>query len=351
MEARLDFAPGVNFIVGQNGSGKSSLLEAVTILSRGRSFRTHQLRHVVARGKNEFTVFGKVRQREDSLDDTPIGFEYSTTLGTRGRIGFEQVRRISELVGVLPVSYIGPENLGLFSGSPQERRSFLDWGLFHVEQNYLATYQRYVRALKQRNAAIRLGSSYPRELITVWDAELEETGEVLTSFRRDYLCALEVALGRLIAEILNVPVVAVELRFSPGWKTESGSIKEALARSLERDLFVGSTQVGPHRSDYRLYINGESAKHCLSSGQMKVALCAFVFAQISYAMAHRPALTTLLIDDLPAELDRHHRGRVIDALARLPCQIIAASTEKSLVCFDGLGAPEKMFHVEQGEFT
>ena len=347
----LNFAPGVNFVVGPNGSGKSSLLEAVTILSRGRSFRTHQLRHVAARGQESFTLFGRVGSRDVGLDDTPIGFEFSSALGTRGKIGFENVRRISELAGVFPVSYIGPEVLGLFAGSPQERRACLDWGLFHVDQIYLSTYQRYARALKQRNAAIRLGGATERSLVTAWDAELADAGTVLTTMRDTYLSALQDALKDLLPKLLCLAVSDVELRFSAGWRTESGSLRDALTRSLERDLVLGSTQVGPHRADYRLYINGEPAKNHLSGGQMKISVCVFVFVQIRHAVLRQAGYPTLLIDDLPAELDQHHRGVVIDELAKLPCQIIAASTEKSLVCLEGFGAPEKTFHVEHGTFT
>lgn len=347
--ATLDFAAGVNFVVGPNGSGKSSLLEAISILSRGRSFRTHQLRHVVTRGKEVLAVFGRVCPHEKSSDDIPIGFEYSTKIGTRAKIGFEPVRRVSELAGVLPVHYIGPEFLGLFAGSPQERRVFLDWGLFHVEHVYLGAYQRYARALKQRNAAIRLGGGpTQRSLAAAWDADLIETSDVLTTFRREYLSVLADTLSTLIPHMLNMAISSVELRFNQGWNAEAGTLKEALARNWERDLAAGSTQVGPHRADYRLYINGEAAKYCLSAGQMKVALCAFAFAQIGYAATRRNKKITLLIDDLPAELDEHHRGIVIDGLANLSCQIIATSTEKLLVCLDRLGAPDKMFHVEHG---
>jgi DNA replication and repair protein RecF len=349
--ASLNFAPGVNFVVGPNGSGKSSLLEAVGILSRGKSFRTNQLRQVTARGQESFTLFGRVGSRHAGSEDTPIGFEYSLEGGTRGKIGFENVRRISELAGVFPVSYIGPEVLGLFAGAPQERRVVLDWGLFHVEQAYLTIYQRYARALKQRNAALRVGAVTDRKLITAWDAELADSGEALTATRRIYLSELQNALNDLLPKLLRLPVSHVELRFGAGWRLEQDSLRDALTRSLERDLVIGATQVGPHRADFRLYINGEPAKNHLSGGQMKVAVCAFVFAQIRHAVLHKSSHPTLLIDDLPAELDYQHRGFVIDELAKLPCQIIAASTETSLVCLEGFGLPEKMFHVEHGTFA
>ena len=166
--AALEFSPELNLIAGENGAGKTSILEAIFLLGRGRSFRTRSSERLIRYGQPSLTVFGRT-------DDSPArhaGIEIAADGGTRARINGENATSLLELSGVVPVQAIDPEIHKLVDQGPERRRRWLDWLVFHVEPTFAAHWSRYNRALKQRNAALRSGAS----AVDVWDKELVANG-------------------------------------------------------------------------------------------------------------------------------------------------------------------------------
>src|SRR5271154_3312408 len=164
--AALDFDPRFTLISGSNASGKTSLLEALYVLGRGRSFRTRRLEHLIRHGSERFVVFGEV----DSLGRRiPLGVEGSAA-GVRARISGERPSSLAELAVALPVQIVDPEVHRLIEEGPSQRRRFLDWGVFHVEQSFVADWQRYQQVLRQRNAALK--SHQSKAVVSVWDGDL-----------------------------------------------------------------------------------------------------------------------------------------------------------------------------------
>src|SRR6188472_3630181 len=174
--AALEFSPELNLIAGENGAGKTSILEAIFLLGRGRSFRTRTSERLIRYGQPRLTVFG----RTDDAPPRSAGIEIAADGGTRARINGENASSLLELSGVVPVQAIDPEIHKLVDQGPERRRRWLDWLVFHVEPSFAVHWSRYNRALKQRNAALRSGA---RE-VSAWDGELVHNGVAITEARQ-----------------------------------------------------------------------------------------------------------------------------------------------------------------------
>ena len=327
--------PGFNLIHGANASGKTSILEAVAYLGRGKSFRGAPVSTLVRHGEREFVLFGRV---EDGGRASNVGVRNSTD-GLEVRVDGESGGGAAELAAALPLQIIDPNVHDLVAGAPDQRRRYLDWVAFHVEHGYLGIWRRFRRALKQRNAALKSGQA--TTTIRGWNAEFVELALQIDAGRR---LALEVANDAL--EEAGRDMLGSEVRFEyrPGWKEEQ-ELLGALEAGIERDLQQGSTQAGPHRADLRLIYDERQARKLVSRGQQKLLACAMVLAATETAQSalERPLL--LLLDDPAAELDDESLGRLMGRVASLGCQVIATSLTPEIGVFTTQAA---MFHVERG---
>ena len=334
----LEADPGFNLICGPNASGKTSILEAIAYLGRGKSFRGAPVSSLIRHGQKEFVLFGKV---EDGGRAARVGVRNSVD-GLEVRIDGKSGGGAAELAAALPVQIIDPDVHDLVAGAPDQRRRYLDWIAFHVEHGYLDAWRRFRRALKQRNAALRSGQA--AATIRGWNAEFVELADRIDAGRR---LALEVATGEL--EETGEEMLGSEVRFDyrPGWK-EGVELQEALESGLERDLQQGSTQSGPHRADLRLTYDERQARKLVSRGQQKLLACAMIIAaaQTAQTALERPLL--MLLDDPAAELDDDSLARLMARVRNLGCQVIATSLVPDTAIFGGEGA---VFHVEHGELS
>src|SRR5919109_3916352 len=167
--AALDFSPELNLIAGENGAVKTSILEAIFLLGRGRSFRTRTNERLIRHGQAALTVFG----RTDDVPPRQAGIEVSSVDGTRARINGANAHSLLELSGVLPVQAIDPEIHKLVDHGPERRRRWLDWLVVHAEPSFAVHWARYNRALKQRHAAPKAATAN----LEPWDAELVAKGQ------------------------------------------------------------------------------------------------------------------------------------------------------------------------------
>lgn len=340
--AELELSSRFNLIVGANGSGKTSLLEAIYYLGRVRSFRTARPRHLIQDGQTWFRLVGRIAGADNT--EQTLGIERGPQ-GQTLRLAGRPVRQLADLVRALPIQLLNPDSHLMLEGGPRYRRRYLDWGVFHVEPAYHSAWQRYAKALKQRNAALRT-SRNPRD-VAAWSPSLVQAAEVLHSLRREYIALLLPYVQSNLAALVDLP--GLEFRYQPGWPEETG-LETALAERYTTDLKRGFTQVGPHRADLLPLIDGVPAIERVSRGQQKQLVTALLLAQAELLMekSRRPCL--FLIDDLPAELDQGHRERVLERLLALRSQVYVTTTDANAiprVAGDG----GKRFHVEQGRIT
>ncbi len=312
----------INWIVGPNASGKTTLLEGIHLLALGRSFRSRAEQRLLVRdGCERLTVFGELISSAGS--QTRVGLEKSRESGTRLRINGETQSSLAQLVELLPVQLIDPHSHLLISGSPSERRAFLDWGVFHVEPGYLGYWRDYRRILGQRNALLRRGA--PEREIRIWDRELIRIAEWLTEERRSYLETFQPLFERYARARFELS--GIELRLRTGWSREL-TFAEALERSLEGDYAQGHTRVGPHRADLLIRIHGQPAAERTSRGQQKLIAAALRLAQVDFYRQLKGEGCVLLVDDLPSELDAAHRHALLSAIDQVDAQAFITATDR-----------------------
>lgn len=331
--ASLEFSPQLNLIAGANGTGKTSVLEAIFLLGRGRSFRTRNSERLIRHGQANLTVFGRT-------DDSPArraGIEISADGGARARIDGDSAASLLELSGVLPVQAIDPEIHKLVDQGPERRRRWLDWLVFHVEPSFGIHWSRYNRALKQRNAALRAGGP----VSDAWDKELITSGGAISEARQRSLARL---MPRLRMTFEKFGALDVEVGLSNGWAADM-SLEVALRSHADRDRMKGTTTVGPHRADVTLRRHHRVARETLSRGQQKLTAVAMIVSQLQLLQDEHGLRALLLLDDPAAELDEKNLQRLFTELAALRCQMIATSLTPETALFQ---APKATFHVEQG---
>ena len=362
--AEIGLHRGHNLIWGGNGSGKTSLLEAIFLLGRGRSFRTRSSERLIRYGRDRLVVFGRAMGAEAAdwyaADSRPgvslgavqygedrsagrqllgqaLGVQVSRADGTTARIGGANTKSLTELTQVFPVQAIDPGIHKLVEEGGHRRRRWMDWAVFHVEHQFGDWWLRYTRALKQRNAALR---THPSQA-GAWDSEVIRLGELIAAARGRFVEAL---LPHWKESVLALSGLEPELHYFKGWAQET-SLADALAASRARDESKRMTHPGPHRADVIIRMKGRPAREVLSRGQQKLVAVAMTLAQLHLVRAATQTTPTLLLDDPAAELDGQHLKRFIDQVLRLESQLVLTSLQPESHLF---GTPDRVFHVEQG---
>ncbi len=331
--AALEPAPGLNLVTGNNASGKTSLLEAIFFLGRGRSFRAARRESVIREGAEQLRVVGRL------ADGRSLGVEAGRG-SWAARIAGEPLGQLAELAALLPVQLMDPEVHRLVQEGPGERRRYLDWATFHVKPAFLETWRDYQRALRQRNAALK--SRQPERSIVAWERALAESGRLLDTFRSETVEALQGPVADTAMRLLGA---TLRLEYRAG-QVAGQDLSEALAAHRERDRRAGMTQVGPHRADLVLMLDDHKARGWVSRGQQKLVAAAMVLGQARLLAPIWGERAVLLVDDPAAELDAERCERLLSLVAELPFQVFLTALDGETL--PGL-SPGRKFHVEQGK--
>lgn len=346
----LDGFRRLNLLYGPNGSGKTSVLEALYLLSLGRSFRSHDPKAMIRSGAESCTVVGVFLQGSTRLS---VGVQrVRSEAKPRVRVNGQSLGRLSDLVQQVPMRMLDAQSLGFLEGGPGARRSFLDWGVFHVEHGFQDCWQAARAAVKQRNALLRSGRIRGFEL-DAWEQRIAQEAEALDRFRGGFCQDLLPSTERWLRSLSPGGMWSeVALSYRRGWQRDQ-DLLQVLLESRASDIAIGHTQHGPHRADIRVTVGGRKSQDVLSRGQQKLLAVALHLAQIELVEGRTGAPLTILVDDLAAELDREHRTNVMAALSgRVERQLFISGTELELLVGDLPSAePQttKVFHVEHGQ--
>lgn len=331
--------PGVNLITGNNAAGKTSLLESIYYLSHVRSFRTQHVSDLIQRNHPFLQIAASIGNTDSMA--IPLGIRRSRHK-TEMRLNRQPVKRISDIAAQVPVLAIHPDSYKLITGSPSQRRQYMDWGVFHVEQIFFQAWQRYRKSLVQRNAALK--NRQPAADCQLWNKTLVTDAEIIDTLRKKYIDILQHYFSELAGQFFKNDEVRVEYR--RGWP-EQESIEDLLNAQIHKDIAKGYTYYGPHRAEIVIKVNGQSAQTGISRGQQKTLVALLRLAQAQQFTEQNKQSCILLYDDLAAELDRDHRELILSVLVEMRLQLFITAIEPGQIDLSNWPS-KKMFHVEHG---
>jgi len=332
----LSPVPGINLVLGANAAGKTTLLEAIYALGRGRSFRG-AAPELAGPERSGWVVQGELASPGRPM--TRVGLGWSVE-GLQIRVD-QADRTLQDLARASAVEVLEPDSHRLLDDGPVYRRRYLDWGVFHVEHRFYPAWRRFQRAQKQRNQALRDGLD--RVAVEAWNDEIAAAGEEVQAYREEHVRELQAPLRKEIGALLGPLDWSLDLR--RGWSVEHG-LAEVLRSHYETDRRRGTTMSGPHRAELKLRLAGHSAKHHASRGQQKMLIAALLLSQARLIRERTGREPILLLDDFPAELGPGFQDALMAALQRYGGQCFVTSIERT-------AALEKLennalFHVEHG---
>lgn len=330
------------------------MLEAIHLLGMARSFRGSSIKSLISHDASTCTVFGTAAPAPRPVESgpratLPLGVQRNRIGEAQIKVGGKAVRTVAELAARLPLQVITADSFGLLTGTPGGRRQFLDWGVFHVEQKFFGTWQRFQRSIKQRNYLLRRGKISDQEL-AVWTRDLAQSGDAINEFRINYFRILSPRFKEIMTQ-LAPSLEGMELRYQQGWDRQL-SYLDALQQGQTADLEHGYTHCGPQRADIRVMAGGHLAAETLSRGQQKLVICGLKLAQGQLMTQLGQGTCTYLIDDLPSELDRHHGRLVCEMLASMEAQVFITCIDREEIRSVWPRESElTMFHVEHGNVS
>lgn len=339
-------SPRVNILYGANGSGKTSLLEAIHFLGLARSFRNGRLDNLIQHHQDCCHVFGTVHSRDSITPSSALGIQRDRQAQMQIRIDGQRIRAVSSLAEKLPFQLIYPGSFQLLEGSPKLRRQFLDWGVFHTDRHFIATWQAFQQALLQRNSWLRRGTLDPL-LQQTWDKTFILASETLDQARQQYIQILKPVFEETLSRLTNIP--GLTLSYYRGWDKDR-CLGDVLESMLSRDRLLGYTQAGPQRADLRVRLGASNAVDVLSRGQQKLVISALKIAQGYLFSTLKQRRCMYLVDDLSSELDQTHLHAVCQLLEQLECQVFITCIDPQPLTKPWLPKTQiSTFHVEHGQ--
>ena len=341
----VSIAPSGDFVLfqGENGAGKTSLLESVSFLATGRSFLNSRPGHLISDGASDTLVSGLIQESDNAYQ---LGIQRDRAGKVSARINGETAKALSELAHRLPFLVVGAEGLGWLAGTPQRRRSILDWGVFHVQKLPGSVFSRYRKALEQRNKALK-NDKISQADVAPWDQILAESGQAIVEARQAYLEQLNEVFQGLASGVSGLPEIRLHHRV--GYSQDKGNLLAALTRGWQRDRVMGMTHSGPHRGDLEILCRGVAATENLSRGQQKVLVALIVLSQQQLLWSAHQRRVVLLVDDLAAELDDHRQTRLWELMTQTGAQVFITAVDAQRVR-PILDSSRKVqtFHVKRG---
>ena len=378
-------ATDCNVIIGANGSGKTSLLEAIFLLSRGKSFRHHQPKRYIQHHQNTATVYARLN------DSSTLAIQKQADATTILRLNQTTVYNQSILTEQLPTLLIDPSTMDMLEQGSASRRQLLDWLVFHMKQGFHPQWLAYQRLLKQRNSLLKKTSHLTQVQLAElksWDKGLSNHAALIHHYRERIFAEWQPYFAESIAQLLPAYADQLSLSYNAGYDTNV-ALDIQLNERLEQDLQLGYTRIGNHRADVHVHwrsndsaasnnnlsdtmheadtnlkvaVIKEQAANVLSRGEKKLLITALRLSQLPLLLnnqktnylsndsAHAQVTPVVLLDDITAELDDRAIDILLSTLAQLPCQVFMTSlTDDILPLVHKYWSKPNTFHVKQGQ--
>ena len=328
-----------NVFYGPNGSGKTSILEAIHLLATGRSFRTHIPKNYIHHQAHDAIVFAQ-------SDTDKIGMQKMQSGEQIIKVNGDLIGTQGQLAKLLPLQVIDPQSTDIIDHGAKARRQLLDWLMFHVEPDFYFAWQYYSRALKQRNSLLKSKRNLTLQELEPWNQMLAQYGEMLHLQRMGIVEQWQSFFENDLKALL--PDLTISLEYNAGFHVQQGLMAD-LIQHHQKDVDRRFTEYGPHRADLRLKTALGDADVVLSRGQKKLLIMALKLSQI--AMLHScNKETVVLLDDLTAELDITAQQRLIERLSQLGSQVFITTLDHESVQhhLHASSISYQLFNVENG---
>ncbi len=335
----IQIAPKINYFFGANASGKTSVLETIYLLSRVKSFRSSRINNVIKRGDKTLSVYA---EGSNSQQQFRAGLEKGYGV-LQLKYNNEAVLTASEQAKLFPVFLLAPDHNMLFYSGPKQRRHWLDWSLFHVEQHYLDAWKKYFKAVRQRNSLLKRFPDISSSQIKGWELLIAEGAKRIDEIRQEYIQQLN--------SLMNESFLPKVLHEKTSIDYTNSMFGEELLRQLIQnradDANKGYTSIGPHRAEIVFRYSDTDIAKLMSRGQIKLYGAALISAQIELLKMHNIG-AILLVDDVDAELDIESTEKVMRLFKENNIQTFISSLSKT----NNLtleNHEDALFHVEQGK--
>lgn len=322
----VNFSPNANFLYGDNGQGKTNFVEAVGLLSSGRSFRTNHLKELIRWQCGEASVFAELVSNEHALE---VGVSISEE-GKAAYINGNRVEYLSAFLGKLLAVTFSPTDLSLVRGAPQERRRFMDKHLVDFRPGLVNPILEYHRAIKNKNAILKSGSADWKQ-IDSWDELIAERAIVIFGARQEFLRQIEDKASGFYREFSRSDgELRLRLKSNLGADDYEDLKPEALLKKLregrEREVAQGAALIGPHRDDMLVELGGKPVRAFASQGQARSVVLALKLSVIELIEEKRQESPLVLLDDVESELDAGRRQKLIDLVFAKQRQVFMTGT-------------------------
>lgn len=331
-------SPNFNFIIGNNGSGKTSLLEAIYMLGHGKAFRHQLSSRIIQHNKSKLVLFSKII----SSTTHTVGLSKARNGENRIKIDNTDGLKLTELAKLLPMQLITPEGFDLLTGGPKYRRAFIDWGCFHHYNEFISIWNNLRRLIKQRNSLLKTASSYKQLL--PWDKELVPVANQISQIRADYIQQIRDEIIKTGLDFL--PEYTLDCQFYQGWD-HSLDYAELLVEHFPRDKMLNYTTIGPHKADLKLRVDNIPIEVLFSRGQIKLIMCALRLSQGEFYTKQTQQNCLYLLDDFASELDLTKRALLAKRLKATGSQVfISALDQEQIQAMNDEN--DKIFHIKSG---
>lgn len=360
--SHLSFSPHINWFFGENGSGKTSILEAIYHLGYGRSFRSNEVKKVINFDAKEFILFAKLMSETSDVEEGyQVGLSKHVDGNSSIKVNGEHVASFAELVRLSPIQFFSPNSVDRLLGSPACRRMCLDWLLFHVEHDFGKHTSLLNKVLKQRNSLLRklkvLGvNDNSKAELAFWDNHLCRVSTDINGYRQLYL-------SEFVENVFNVvrrfalPVCDLKVEAQQGWPDGDLTLAAYIDDSLQHDIKYGRTKFGAHKFDLIFTVAGRSVFDVWSRGMLRLLTSAVQIALCMTLKKVSDKRAICLVDDFTAELDSASQIKLLDELISSDYQVFITQISSHDGAFSEYydstfeRKKGKMFHVKQGSIT
>ena len=336
------FHPGTNVLYGDNAQGKTNVLEAIFVGGTTKSHKGSRDREMIRTGEREAHLRYFVEKRE-KLFRVEVHMRRSGSKGIA--IDGLPIRNSNELLGLSNFVFFSPEDLGIIRDGPEERRRFVDMELCQLNKAYLFYLTQYKRILKQRNALLKQIQERKnlKDTLEIWNGQLAEHGGKIIGLREEFVTELNEIMKRK-HDCLTGGREQVEIVYDPNCREQE--LESRLFLEEDRDIFLGTTTVGPHRDDIRFRTQGQDLRKYGSQGQKRTAALSLKMAEIEIVERSIGEKPILLLDDVLSELDRNRQNYLLNSIGDIQTIITCTGLDEFI---NHRFSINKVFHVQNGQ--